>query len=74
MAYDVSTCPGPDGTPIPLVHFADIAGAGMLAVSIAEGKAMFTTPKHPLDFDVNPIAISAEDRKELAALLLREDF
>lgn len=75
MSADISTCPGPDGQPIPLIHFENSlpGGVGMLAVSLTKDRAMFTTPRHPLDFDAHAICLSPEDRQELARLLLGED-
>ena len=67
--YDVSTCPGPDGEPIPLVHYENKGGPGMLAVSYTDIEAVFTTPSWPLDTDVNPVMLSAEDRCDLAERL-----
>ena len=72
MSADVSTCPGPDGEPIPLIHFENAMpdGHGMLAVSLTEDQAMFTTPGHPWDLGVLAIVLSAEDRQELGRRLL----
>jgi hypothetical protein len=69
---DYSTCPGPTGDPIPLVHFDDARGDGKLAVSFCNtlGMAVFTTPATPFDFTVHAVGISAADRRELARLLL----
>lgn len=70
MAADYATCPGPDGTPIPLVHFASVRGDGMLAVSFTDTHAVFTTPRSPFDPFVNPVMLDHDDRLELAALLV----
>jgi hypothetical protein len=71
---DESTCPGPGGTSIPLLHFDNANGQpGKLAVSLADdGRAMFTTPAHPFDTDVTPIMLSREDRHELGRRLLAD--
>jgi hypothetical protein len=67
---DESVCPGPDGEPIPLLHFDNDAGPGKLAVSFAQGRALFTTPAYPCDFDANPVMLSPADTLELGRRLL----
>jgi hypothetical protein len=68
---DVATCPGPDGRPIPLLHFDDVKGSSKLAVSLSpDGRAVFSTPRAPLDFYINPIMLSVADRRELGRRLL----
>lgn len=75
MSADVSSCPGPDGHPIPMVIFdndfpPEVAG-GKLAVSFrGTGAALFTTPAHPFDEDVTPILLSPDDAAMLGRLLL----
>lgn len=69
MPADESTCPGPDGNPIPLLHYTNQGGSGMLAVSYTESEAVFTTPTWPFDPHVNPVRLSAEDRLDLARRL-----
>lgn len=67
---DISTAPGPDGNPIPLVHFDNQCGPGKLAVSFARDQAVFTCPAHVFDFDANAVMLSVEDRAALGRMLL----
>lgn len=74
---DVSTCPGPDGTAIPLLHFDDEIGPGKLAVSFAKGRAVIGTSNDPSPMGMlrqAVIMLSPTDRKVLGQMLLRDDL
>jgi hypothetical protein len=75
MSADVSSCPGPNGEPIPMVIFDNALPAwrqpvGKLAVSFADDRALFTTPRSPGDEDVVPILLSRPDAQMLGRILL----
>lgn len=69
---DVSTCPGPHGAPIPLVHFDDEQPTGAkLAVSLADGRAVISAAATPVAMlSATCVMLSPADRKALGHLLL----
>lgn len=72
---DVSTCPGPQGLPIPLLHFDDEQPTGAkLAVSMADGRAVISAAATPFEMlTATSIMLSPDDRKCLGQLLLTDD-
>ena len=71
---DLCTCPGSNAMPIPMVLIGDEREQGKLAVSFADGRAVFSTARFPGDPNEHPIMVRPEDRKALGHMLLRDDL